>query len=206
MTAELAYTHIISVASRLSINLCNDIRAIGPMCIPRRKDRGLALFLARCVVGQQLSATAARSIRRRIDESAIKTPGGLQVLLLEKGHLSLRSCGVSRNKIKALTHVFEAAAGGGLDKAQFQKLNHEERSERLTAIWGIGQWTSDMASIFYFRDPDVWPLGDTAVARTFASYLTRKRNRLDSELCAAGGFSPFRSFLAIYMWEIVDTR
>lgn len=75
-----------------------------------------------------------------------------------------------------------------------------ERSEHLQSIWGIGPWTADMASIFYYQDPDVWPEGDMAVQKAFARFTDGVFTAID----VANLFSPHRSYLALYMWRIVD--
>jgi DNA-3-methyladenine glycosylase II len=78
-------------------------------------------------------------------------------------------------------------------------MDHLARSEHLAQIHGIGQWTCDMVSLFYCRDPDVWPEGDLAVQRVFARYIGRRKPAR-----AAAVFAPHRSLLALYMWRLVD--
>ena len=79
-----------------------------------------------------------------------------------------------------------------------------ERSALLLELRGVGQWTVDMASIFYFGDPDIWPAGDLAVARTFRGYLSaRQARRMDA---LVERFAPHRSYLALYMWRIIDAQ
>ncbi|MBM4228225.1 MAG: hypothetical protein FJ164_10815 [Gammaproteobacteria bacterium] len=59
-----------------------------------------------------------------------------------------------------------------------------------------------MVSMFFFRDPDIWPLGDLAVRKTFERYVGDHK-RLDLHSGAAL-FAPYRSFLALYMWRIAN--
>jgi 3-methyladenine DNA glycosylase/8-oxoguanine DNA glycosylase len=56
-----------------------------------------------------------------------------------------------------------------------------------------------MISIFYCRDPDVWPLGDASVQRMFARLIGE---RPVAE--AAERFTPYRSILALHMWRLLD--
>jgi DNA-3-methyladenine glycosylase II len=88
-----------------------------------------------------------------------------------------------------------------LDQKILSRLDHNQRSEQLTEIWGVGQWTADMMGIFYFGDKDVWPDSDLAVWKT----LQRLTNRRRKTLRTAQRFAPHRSYLAIYMWRIADT-
>ena len=82
-------------------------------------------------------------------------------------------------------------------------MEHAERSAHLQQVRGIGQWTADMTSIFYFRDPDVWPEGDVGVQRGLAMIIGKRSRR--TVLRIANAFSPYRSFLALYMWRVLDT-
>ena len=76
------------------------------------------------------------------------------------------------------------------------------KSKHLQQIWGGGQWTADMALIFFFQEPDVWPEGDISVQKIFQRYVDEGKTALDTN--AAQLFSPYRSYLALYMWRIVD--
>ena len=67
---------------------------------------------------------------------------------------------------------------------------------------GIGPWTADMISLFYFREPDIWPLGDLAVRKTFERFVA-EQSRFDLT-GAAELFAPHRSLLALYLWRITD--
>jgi DNA-3-methyladenine glycosylase II len=77
-----------------------------------------------------------------------------------------------------------------------------ELEHQLLALPGIGPWTADMVSLFYFREPDIWPLGDLAVRKTFERFVA-EQSRFDLER-AAMLFAPHRSLLALYMWRITD--
>ena len=56
-----------------------------------------------------------------------------------------------------------------------------------------------MALIFYFHLPDVWPEGDVAVQRTFKRLIGRRKPKK-----AVARFAPYRSYLALSMWRLVD--
>jgi DNA-3-methyladenine glycosylase II len=111
----------------------------------------------------------------------------------------MRACGLSRNKVKALLGIGRAAAEGRLDAVLVRAMDHEARSAYLRALWGIGQWTVDMVSIFYCRDTDVWPASDASVQRQFGQFIGRRQ-----PAAAAGRFAPYRSILALHMWQLLD--
>ena len=190
---------MLDVASEVAPALGAAMRDFGPLGFPEREDEGLGHFLARAVIGQQLSTHAARSIWGRIEQAAAAAGVSLTLFCADERAAALKACGVSRNKIKALDSIRQAALAGDLDARAVRAMSDEARSRHLISIWGIGQWTCDMAAIFYCRSPDVWPLGDVAVQRTFKRYIGRR-----SPVRAAARFAPYRSTLALHMWRIVN--
>ena len=82
------------------------------------------------------------------------------------------------------------------------ELAWRNRMSILLVLRGVGQWTVDMASMFYFQDTDIWPEGDLAVSRTFRTYLTANQARNMHDIVAR--FVPNRSYLALYMWKVLD--
>ena len=193
------YVRFLQAASQVSGELHKAIEEIGPIDFPKRKDNGVAYFLARAVVGQQLSIKAARSIWRRVEGSAVSSGMGIPGFFEEGNVGVLKACGVSKNKVRTLLGIRKAEAIGLLDRKKVSGMNHRSRSDHLMAMWGVGQWTCDMVSIFYCRNPDVWPGGDVTVEKTFARFSGRKNSSRAVKL-----FAPYRSFLALYMWRIVD--
>jgi DNA-3-methyladenine glycosylase II len=201
MTLKI-HRHFIRTARGISAPLHAAIAQVGRVTMPERRARSLARFLSRAIVGQQLSTSAARSIWARV-EAAVKTQGSsIPEFFSDKNTRVLRRCGISRAKVKALIAIREAQENGVLSIRRLRRLSHAERSEQLQEIWGIGQWTADMTSIFFFGDPDVWPEGDISVQSTFLR-LTGKRSRATA-LKMASSFAPYRSFLALYMWQVLD--
>ncbi|HUB94447.1 MAG TPA: hypothetical protein VL993_00930 [Stellaceae bacterium] len=193
MTPEL-HRWFVETASRQSQKLARDIAAHGPLWFPDREDHGPAAFLARAIIGQQISAAAARGIWARIETSARDRGMSIADFFRHTDAPTLRACGLSGNKAKAVLHIQEAAALGLL--GELRTLDAAERAQRLLGIWGVGPWTRDMTAIFYCRDPDIWPEGDLAVMRAFRGYIGRRKPAK-----ASASFAPYRSLLALYMWR-----
>ena len=192
MMAPELHRRFVATAAGLSANLARDIAAMGPIWFPDREDHGPAAFLARTIVAQQISASAARGIWARVHAAAAGRGETLADFLAHADAGALRACGLSGNKAKAMLAI---QAAGPFDA--LRALDHEARSELLCAIWGIGQWTADMMAIFYYREPDIWPLGDLAVQKGFRAYIGRRKPDK-----AASLFAPHRSLLALYMWRL----
>ncbi len=190
-----AFAAVRKAARKLSRPLLKEIERIGPLTIDRPRVGPIAEHLYTAVVGQQLSVKAADTIWGRVVALANAkklTPGEMFVPGFED---ELRLCGISRSKIKALNAIRTAQDEGQLDHRELAGLAHPERSERLTAIWGVGRWTADMMGIFVFLDPDIWPDGDAA-ARGALKRLTGR----EDTVAMAEGFAPHRSLLARYCW------
>jgi DNA-3-methyladenine glycosylase II len=192
------HQRFLKVASGVSQQLTAAIERTGPVQLKRARDTTLAEALCSAVAGQQLSTKAASTIWGRVLESADGKS------LIDHFHqakpAALRKCGLSGAKSKTMQSIAAATLSGELDETALKQLDHAERAIRLTAIWGVGDWTADMMSIFYFGDRDVWPDGDLAAARTLENLTSRRRKTA----LTAERFAPHRSYLALYMWRHAD--
>ena len=190
--------HLIRSVRPFSKNLANAIKVVGSIKVETRMHRGLGYFLARSVIGQQLSKYASQSIWERIEGTAGKHSNPIPDFFHPRSAPLLRRCGVSGNKIKALQSIRAADRKGLLCSDVVGAMVPTRRSVHLQKIWGVGPWTCDMASIFFFGDPDIWPEGDVSVQKALQKFVG------DKSLVVANLCSPYRSTLALYMWRIVD--
>ncbi|MBI4695789.1 MAG: DNA-3-methyladenine glycosylase 2 family protein [Gammaproteobacteria bacterium] len=201
LTPEL-HAHFKRRARKLSPTLARELGTLGPIGFPQRRYCDLTTHLARVVVGQQLSTSAARSIWSRVEQAATERGIALAELCTADHAEALRRCGLSAAKVKALAAIGTAARDGRLSSRALARLAHDARHAALCSIWGIGRWTADVTSMFYFREPDIWPDGDLTVRNTFAGFVAEQSALTPAD--AAALFAPHRSFLALYMWRIAD--
>lgn len=198
ISARAIHQRFIEIATGLSADLAGAIARVGPLEIRSDPTAPLVDHLCRSVAGQQLSVRAAGTIWTRLLAAADRQP--LSDFLVEENIPRIRSCGLSGAKTRALCGIARAARDGELDVAALGAMDHSERSLRLTALWGVGQWTADMISIFHFGEQDVWPEGDAAARATLQRLTSRRRKTVRT----AARFAPHRSMLALYMWEFLD--
>ena len=203
MTPQL-HRRLVKTARQVSPPLQQTLVQIGRVAMPRRDRHGLPRFLARVIVGQQLSTAAARSIWKRVEATVRARDSAMPQFFCGKNTRALRRCGLSRAKVRALSAIRKADESGLLTPARLRRMTHPERAEHLQRIWGIGQWTADMTSMFYFGDRDVWPEGDAGVYRALELIVGRRSPK--GMLKIANAFAPYRSFLAVYMWRFLDVR
>ena len=196
------HKEFVSTAKAFSNNLAADIAAVGPITIPSRKHQGIGEFLSRVIIGQQLSTKAAATIWQRVRDCAKQEHTRVIDFFQDKNVPALRDCGVSGNKAKALLAISQGVSDGTLNTRKLNRLSTEDRMAALISIHGVGRWTADMASIFFFDDKDVWPNGDLSVVKVFERYLTKRQSK-NAERYAAR-FHPHRSYLAYYMWHLAD--
>ena len=196
---DAIHRHLVRIADDVSARLADALRVVGPVTLDDRSRDGIGYFLSRAVVGQQLSTKAARSIWRRVISAASADGLSVTALFTSTNADRLRQCGVSRAKVRALCGIHAAEQSGRLSSESLSALDQAERTRQLRTLFGVGPWTCDMASIFYYRCPDIWPEGDVAVQRTFRRLIgPRKPEPI------ARRFAPYRSYLALSMWQLVD--
>ncbi len=182
-------------------HLAKAIKSIGPLEIPVCGFKKVHHFLAHSVVGQQLSIAAARTIWNRVDTFSKCYGEDITELEISIHSQEIRACGVSYNKIKALEALATFFQDSNIEK-RLTDLDHDQRSKLLTSIWGIGQWTCDMASIFYYSERDIWPLLDAGLKRGLSKI---ESNNIDFENFA-DAYRPYRSYLCLYLWHIADNE
>ncbi|MEM8613726.1 MAG: DNA-3-methyladenine glycosylase 2 family protein [Cyanobacteria bacterium P01_H01_bin.105] len=187
------------ISQGLSLELADAIANTTPLQLIPSQDLPFSERLCRAVAGQQLSVKAATSIWERVVANAADQP--LVDYFAKVSPDTLRSCGLSAAKAKAMRAIALATISEQLNESMLSELDHDDRSHCLTEIWGVGQWTADMMGIFYFGDPDIWPDGDTTARKNLERLTSRRRKTVRT----AARFAPYRSYLALYMWHQADT-
>ncbi|WP_424811979.1 DNA-3-methyladenine glycosylase family protein [Roseococcus sp. YIM B11640] len=165
----------------------------------RTRPRGFAGIL-RTICGQQISNQAAGAIWTRLSAlPGALTPEGL--LALDDATL----CGVaglSRPKAAHARALAEACLDGRLDFARMQGLPDAEAIAMMSAVRGLGPWTSEVHLLFAEGRLDVFPSGDIALANS-ARHLFALEDRPKPVALArmALAWSPQRSLAARLLWH-----
>ncbi len=196
--SKVIHARFVEIAREISGDLADAIASTQPLQVTPNQSFPFPERLCRAVAGQQLSVKAAASIWSRVVDNAADQP--LMDYFTAVAPETLRSCGLSAAKAKAMRAIALAAQSNQLDETMLAELDHEDRTRCLTEIWGVGQWTADMMGIFYFGDPDIWPDGDTTARKNLERLTSRRRKTVRT----AARFAPHRSYLALYMWHQAD--
>lgn len=158
--------------------------------------------LARAIVGQQISVTAADAVWARLEarlpdvnpQNALATPAEV-----------LRECGLSWRKADYLHDLARHFADGRLSDALFTSADDAELLARLTAVHGIGRWSAEMFLIFHLMRPDVLPLDDIGLLRGMAvHYRDGTRVGVREARQIAAPWSPWRTVATWYLWRALD--
>jgi len=129
------------------------------------------------VAFQQLSLQAASTIVRRLILSSMPPldRDGLSLYLfpgpeqfLAAGERQLRTTGLSSSKVATLRRAGEAVVSGRLDAVTLGTRPSPEAARLLQEIKGIGPWSASVILLRGLGRLDVFPGGDTSVARNLA--------------------------------------
>lgn len=196
--SESVHNHCLKISRKISPKLTRAFEHVGPVEPQPRWRMSIPVLLCRAVIGQQLSVSAASKIWGRLRDSA--KPTGV-IKYIQKAEIEdLRRCGLSAGKCRAVQAIVEAAENGLIQRQKLKRMDVAERDKVLTSIWGVGQWTSDVINMFYFREPDIWPAGDVAVVKTLQRLTSARR----STSRTAEMFAPYKTYLALYMYGWVN--
>jgi len=155
--------------------------------------------LVRIILEQQVSLASARAVYARLRAGAGRvTPERMLAL----GDRRVRACGLTRQKSAYVLHLAEAVQSGGLDLRALAAADDDEARAALVRLKGIGRWTADIYLLMALRRPDVWPVGDIALATTVRAVKRLRRPPTHERLARiAEAWRPHRSVAARMLWH-----
>lgn len=178
------------------------IREVGPCRLEVRRGGSSFAYLARAILGQQISVAAARSIAGRMRERFGAPLRPEDILLATDGEL--RGLGLSRQKVAYLRDL-AARTGDALPLGRLSRMPDEKVIEVLTVVKGVGVWTAQMYLMFRLGRPDVLPVGDlgiqTAMKRFYPMRGHPKPGRMQR---IAAPWRPWRTVACWYLWQSLD--
>ena len=155
--------------------------------------------LLHIVLEQQVSLASARAAFDRLTDAARPlTPDQFMAL----SDAELLAIGFSRQKARYGRALAAAVASGTLDLVGIATLDDHAAADALEAIPGIGRWTSTIYLLMVLGRPDVWPVGDIALARAVADVrglVDRPSPKAMAEIGEA--WRPWRSVAARLLWH-----
>ncbi len=158
--------------------------------------------LARSIIGQQISVKAAHAVWSRYEKKVKKVnPNNT----LNMHFMTLKSCGLSRQKITYLKSLSISFVEKKIDPSKWNNYSDEEIIDELIQIKGIGRWTAEMFLIFNLCRPDVFPADDLGLIKGICNcynikYPITKENAIEM----SKRWRPYRSVATWYFWRSLD--
>lgn len=167
------------------------LAATGPLPLRRRKDGFEQLLSA--IVSQQVSVAAASAIWNRL--RAAKLTGPRKVMWATEEEL--RTCGMSRQKIKYAKALAEAR----IDFTALRDAPTDQVIATLTQVSGIGVWTAEIYAMFSLGRADVFAPGDLALQESARILFDLPERPKEKALrLMAEDWSPWRAVAARLLW------
>jgi len=166
-----------------------------------RKDPFFSL--CRTIIGQQISTKAADSIWSKFEIKCKKKVIPSNVLKLTTR--SLRSAGLSRQKITYLKNIAKSFKNKSFNAKDLKKMNDEHAIDYITQLKGLGVWSAQMFLMFNLNRPDIFPTKDIGLIRAISknyktSYPPSERFLNKISKLHLG----YRSVFTWYMWRSID--
>jgi len=170
---------------------------LGPPPLWEREQGFVTLI--RIILEQQVSLASADAMFQRLKKNINPiTPANV----LSAGEPFLRSFGVTRQKAAYFINVASAVQNEDLDLEALGRESDEIVIEKLTSVKGIGQWTAKIYLLMALCRPDIWPVGDVALATAYKNLKGRSERPTQPELSEiALAWRPHRATAARMLWH-----
>ena len=176
------------------------------------RDAHLYESLLHSIIGQQLSVTAANTIKGRLYDAARasievdgievpRTPTPSEIHALGPG--GLRSIGLSRVKSSSILHLAERERVGAFDPTTFRTLPVDEAIARLDEEPGVGRWTAENALLRGVGRTDLFVAGDLGIRVALHAYGAVGRDAPEAEARAWADrwYPSWGSYATLYLWR-----
>lgn len=155
--------------------------------------------LVHLILEQQVSLASAQAAFDRLCAAVNPlTPAGLMAL----DDAQLLGIGFSRQKARYARALSAAIEDGALELAVLASADDDEVDRRLTALPGIGLWTSTIYRLMVLLRPDAWPVHDLALAQAIVETRSlAARPSPEQMLAIAEDWRPWRAVAARMLWH-----
>ena len=159
--------------------------------------------LCRTIIGQQISTKAADSIWLKFEKKCKNKIIPQNVLKLSSS--SLKSAGLSRQKISYLKNIAKSFKNGSFNIKDLKKMNDENAIEYITQLKGLGIWSAQMFLMFNLNRSDIFPTKDIGLLRAISKNYKVKYPPNEKFLSKISKkFLGYRTVFTWYMWKSID--
>ena len=158
--------------------------------------------LINSIIGQQISVTAAKSIKNKFFNLHNNiSPSNVLNLDLKL----IKKCGLSKQKIMYIKNISSFFIKNKKFIKNINNYSEIEIKKILISIKGIGQWTTDMFLIFGLGKSDIFPKGDLgflkAISISYKKKLPISENNLEK---LYSKWTPYNTIATWYLWRSLD--
>lgn len=207
-TLAAAAKHLAKNDSRLAA-----VIAISPACTISPHSNYYQ-ELVESIISQQLSVKAARSILNKFLRLFGEEPGVRRLAkfpsaeqILEKSVEELRAVGLSNAKAAYVRDLAQHVLDKKLKLETLNTLSNDEIVRELTAVKGIGEWTSHMFLMFAMGRLDILAVGDLGIKngiRALYGLDHLPKPQEVQELALKNTWHPYESVACWYIWQSLD--
>ena len=187
----------VRLLARRDPDLRRVVKRFGPPPMWERES-GFSTLL-HIILEQQVSLASARAAHNKLLELVSPlTPQGF----LHLDDVTLKRVGFSRQKTAYGRNLARSIVEGVLDLDALAAMNDDSVRSELLRIKGIGSWTADIYLLMVLRRPDVWPIGDLALAaaaQRVKNLAARPTNEQLLEMSTK--WKPWRAVSARILWH-----
>ena len=179
------------------------MQRVGPFTL--KPQRPTFRMLVRSIISQQISTSAAKSVRLRLQR--LVAPKTISVTSIRQLTINeLRAVGLSQQKAGYIRGLADMVAEGQVRLTVLHRMQDEEVIEELTQVKGIGCWTAQMCLIFSLGRPDVFPVDDLGVRAAIRNLYELKDMPSRQQALEIGAtWSPHATLASWYCWRSLDS-
>ena len=159
--------------------------------------------LCRTIIGQQISTKAADSIWAKFEKKCKKKIK--PKIILKISSRSLKSAGLSRQKISYLKNIAKAFVNKSFDVKKLKKMNDIDAINYITKLKGLGVWSAEMFLMFNLNRPNIFPVKDIgllrAISKNYKTSYPPSKKFLEKISKTHDGY---RTIFTWYMWRSID--
>ncbi|RYE26616.1 MAG: DNA-3-methyladenine glycosylase 2 family protein [Sphingobacteriaceae bacterium] len=155
--------------------------------------------LVHIILEQQVSVASGLAALQKLQER-------LEIIsaenLLALSDEELKSCYFSRQKTTYARDLARNTLNGNLVLKDLETLPDEEIRQKLTAVKGIGNWTTDIYLMFILHRTDIFPAGDLAAVNALKKVKNLPKDTPKERLLQiAEAWKPYRTIATMLLWH-----
>ena len=180
-------------------NLRKIINMSGNEYLNTSKDPFVTLFNS--ILGQQISVSAATSIKKKITSKVKINPKDINKISNE----ILKNCGLSRMKISYLKDLSSKIINKEISFKDLNKFEDSEVIKYLTNVKGIGDWTAEMFMIFHLGRSNILPVKDIGIINSLVNMYGEDKKNINFKKYYLL-WSPWNTVASWYLWRNIDQK